>query len=1033
MNTKGRLSQFSIRYPVTVCMLLVTFLLLGAVSLTRIPLVLLPSINAPFIVVVAPYPNATPEQVLESITKPLEEALATIPQVRRINSRSNANQAVVVLEFNLGADVGWLRAEVREKVEQARDELPSDLRDILVQNFNTDDIPIIEGRISSGRDLRGAYDFLDLKIKRPLERIPGVADVQIDGVVRRQIDIQLRLDDIKRYRIDIDALFRKLESANLNVSVGRVEDSGYRFGVLTEGNINSLQQLRQFPVNERGLLLEDIADIDLINPGVAYGRHLNGEFAIGLTVRKSSDANTVETVNQVIATVEQLNQDPSLQGIEVLIWHNAGKEITGSLRGLLNAGTVGAALAVLVLFLFLRRLGATLAVGISIPFSILAGVGFLYLMGNSLNVLSMMGLMLSTGMLVDNAVVVLESIYRHREKGVPRLEAAQRGAQSVVKAVVASTLTSVIIFVPLVFGRETIFTLFLGHTGMAIIITLLCSLFISLTLIPLGLARFFQLKLPPASQRKGPSSGRLLDGYSRFLDWTLHRPGRVIAAILLILASSAIPFDNIKDNSIDAQDMRDLSIEYEFSENYKYSRIEAEYIEPVEEYLQANRSRFGIENVYSFYTNNEAATRIYFDPERVSPEDVAEIRREISEKLPVIPGADIRLGQQEGAENRNFLSASFYGEEPTVLRRLVLDAKRRLSEHSEFEEIYTGVDRAQEEVQVVLDRTRANKFGVSPESVAGILGIVIRGQQLRSYRSEQGEVEIWISLRPHDREDLSDLESIVVGAGPQGEEIRLAQVADLQVVKTPGAISREGRRTYASMWINFTGDQTEDGKKVIRETLDKIEMPTGYSWNFGFRTRERDQENTEFGFNLLLALFMVYFVMASLFESLAHPFAIMISLLFAIPGVTWFLFLTGTPMNLMALIGILILIGIVVNNGIVLIDHVNNLRREGLSRHEAILAGCRERFRPILMTATTTVVGLIPLALGTSGIFGLRYFPMARTVMGGLIASTVLTLVVLPTVYRLVDDVSVWLRRLWLESRPSFRAPATEAVSASSN
>ncbi len=1032
MSTKGRLSSFSIRYPVTVCMLLITFLLLGAVSLTRIPLVLLPSINAPFIVVVAPYPNATPEQVLESITKPLEEALATIPQVRRITSRSDADQAQVVLEFNLGADVDWLRAEIREKVEQARDELPGDLRDILVQNFNTDDIPIIEGRISSGRDLRGSYDFLDLKIKRPLERIPGVADVQIDGVVRRQIDIQLRLDDIKRYRVDIDSLFQKLESANLNVSVGRVEESGYRFGVLTEGTIDSLQQLRQFPVNERGLLLEDVADVDLINPGVTYGRHLNGEFAIGLNIRKGSDANTVETVDRVMAAVQQLNQDPSLQGIEVLIWHNAGEEITGSLSGLLNAGTVGAVLAVIVLFLFLRRLGATLAVGISIPFSILAAVGFLYLMGSSLNVLSMMGLMLSTGMLVDNAVVVLESIYRHREKGVPRVEAARQGAESVVRAVVASTLTSIIIFVPLVFGRETIFTIFLGHTGIAIMITLLCSLFISLTLIPLGLARFFQLKLKPASQRQSPSQGRLLDGYSRFLNWTLQRPGRTVAGILIVLATSAIPFQNIKDNSINAQDMEDLTIEYEFSENYKYSRIESEFVEPVEQYLLGNRSRFGIENLYSFYSNNEAATRIYFDPRKVSAEDVADIRREIAEKLPVIPGADIRLGQQRGAENRNFLSASFYGEEPTVLRNLVLEAKRRLKEHSEFEEIYTGVDRARQEVQVVLDRTRANKFGVSPESVAGILGIVIRGQQLRSYRTEQGEVEIWIRLRPRDREDLDDLNSIIVGGGPQGEEIRLAQVADLQVVKTPGAISREGRRTYASMWINYTGEQTEDGKNLIQGTLDGIEMPVGYSWNFGFRTLEQDEQDAEFAFNLLLALFMVYFVMASLFESLAHPFAIMISLLFAIPGVSWFLFLTGTPMNLMAMIGILILIGIVVNNGIVLIDHVNNLRREGFSRHEAILAGCRERFRPILMTATTTVVGLIPLSLGTSGIFGLRYFPMARTVMGGLIASTVLTLVVLPTVYRLVDDVSVWLRRLWLESRPALPAPASEAASPSS-
>ncbi|HSR69591.1 MAG TPA: efflux RND transporter permease subunit [Acidobacteriota bacterium] len=1025
-NKEGRtgtwISSFSIRFPVTVCMLLISFLVLGAVSVSKIPLVLLPSINAPFIVVVAPYPNATPEQVQEEITRPLEEVLATIPNVRRITSRSSADNAQIALEFTLGQDIDVMRAEVREKVDQIRGELPEDLRDVFVQNFNTDDIPIIEGRIASGRDLRGQYELLDVKIKRPLERIPGVGDVSIDGVARQRIDIDLRLDDVKKYGVDIGALFDKLDGTNFNVSLGRIEDAGVRYGVITDGSVGSLEELRRFPVNERGLLLEDIAEIDLINPESAYGRHLNGEFAIGLAIRKASDANTVETVARIQEAIKEINEDPALQGIEVLVWHDAGAEITESLHGLLNAGTVGAVLAIIVLFLFLRKLGATLAIGLSIPFSILSAVGFLYLLGNSLNVLSMMGLMLSTGMLVDNAVVVLESIYSNLEKGMHRVQASITGTQGVVRAVVASTLTSIIIFVPLVFGRETIFTLFLSHAGIAIMITLLCSLFVSLTLIPMGLARFFRLRLSSEAEsaRKGAGKtwvDKIRDRYAKLLDWTLRHPVWTVSAIIVILLATFYPASQLRDTSIDAQDMRDLMVEYEFSENYHYQKIESDYVEPVERFLLGNRDKFGIENVYSFYTNNAANTRIYFDEDKVAQDEVADIRKSISEGLPVIPGADIRLGQQEGAENRQFLSVSVYGENPRRLRELVMEAKRGLSQKDEFAEIYTGVDEAEQEVQLVLDRVKAREFGIFPESVAGILSIVIRGQQLRSFRSEQGEVEVWVSLQPTDREDLDDLLSIVVGGGPDGEEIRLAQIADLQIVKTPGSIRRENRRTFTSMFINYTGGDTEEGKSSIRETFESISFPEGYSWSFGFQTIEQENQEAEFFFNLLLAVFMVYLVMASLFESFTHPLAIMISLLLAWPGVVWFFYLTGTPFNLMAFLGSLILIGIVVNNGIVLIDHVNNRRREGLARREAIIEGCCERFRPILMTAATTIVGMIPLALGTTGVFGLRYFPMARTVIGGLAASTVLTLIALPTVYRLLDILALWLREAWFKSR----------------
>ncbi|MDA2923143.1 efflux RND transporter permease subunit [Acidobacteria bacterium AH-259-L09] len=1047
-----RLSGFSIRYPVTICMLLVSFLLLGAVSIYKIPLVLFPSLNAPVVVVVVPYPNSTPGQVQDSITKPLEEVLSTIPHVDRITSRSSADEAVIELMFPWDQDIDLLRSEVRETVEQARKDLPEDVDRILVLNFNTNDIPIVEGRIASGRDLRGSYGLLDLKIKKPLESVPGVADVSLGGVERREVDIYLRIDEIKRYRVDVDALFRRLDSANLNLALGEIEDGGSRYRVLSKGAVDSLDQIANFPANDRGLTLSDIADVQLRDPEPVFGRHLNGEFAVSLEIRKASDANTVETVNRVLAKIEELNRDPALEGIEVLIWHNSGEEITKSLSGLLNAGFIGAILAVGVLYLFLRRIGPTLLIGVSIPFSIVASIGFLYLLGNSLNVLSMMGLMLATGMLVDNAVVVLESICQQLEKGQTRVSAACVGTQEVIRAVMAATLTSIIIFVPLVFGKETNLTIFLGHTGTAIIITLLCSLFVSLTLIPLGAARLLSARMeksPPwqralGARMKGAlrwffgrrgGSGRadgtgdsqqasipqspVVERYLQLMGWTLrHRYLVGFLIVPLVLGVSSWLLFNLPDSSPEAQELQSLGVEYEFTENYHYAKIEQDYVVPVEEFLLENGKRLKIKDVYSFYANNEAATRIYFDKERITLDELKDVRKQIAAGLPVIPGAEIRLDFQEGAENRNWIGVNLYGEDSTILMELAREAKKRFIGSGQFAEIRRALDRGQQEVQLVLDRQLAKRYNVSPESVSNILGIVLRGREIRGYRTSQGEVDIWIKLQPSDRENLSDLKSMVVGAGPNGEQILLSQVADLRIVRSPGSIQRENRRTYTEILSNYGGDKQDEGKKLISETMEGLDFPPGYSWSFGFWTQRGNKQEQEFAFNILLALFMVYFVMAALFESLAHPFAIMISLLFAAAGVAWFLFLTGTPFNIMAQIGILILIGIVVNNGIVLIDHINNLRHKGLDRSQAVFEGCRERFRPILMTAGTTVAGLMPLALGTSSLFDLRYFPMARTLMGGLMASTVLTLVVLPTYYTLIDDFSIGLKRLWRASSP---------------
>ncbi len=1056
----ARLADFSIRYPVTICMVFVCLLTIGLISVWKIPLVLLPDADAPFLMVFVSYPNATPGQIQESITKPLEEALATIPGIQQMSSQSESDSAFVRMSFGFDKNIHAARAEVREKIDQIRGELPEDVQQIMVRNFSTSDIPIVFCAISANRNLRSSYDFLDVKLKKPLERIPGVADVELFGVDRKRVDIYLRADDVKRHKVRVDQLFRQIGGATTDRSLGRVEDGEVRYDAIARGTVSSIEEIGNLPVNGRGLRLVDIADVEYDTRPAVAGDHLNGQPGVGFIIRKASEANTVKTVSQVEEKLEEIRHDPAMQGVQIKIFRNAGDEIRKSLSGLLSAGVLGAILAVLVLIVFLRKLGAAMVISFSIPFCILSAVGLLYLCGYTLNTLTMMGLMLSSGMLVDNAVVVLESIYQNLEKGKERVEAARVGTQEVLTAVIAATLTSIIIFVPLIFGGATQFSIFFANAGASIIFALLASLFTSLTLIPLAMGRVLRLEVRERSKwqqwlaersrpiilrlgrllfRKergagavggGPSDGApgarrgrhtLTDRYLQLVTWPLdHRLLVGVLIVPLIIAGSVwVLMNKVPDNTPDAQELQELQVQFEFSENFHYAKIERDYLIPVEQFLLNNKERFRITDISSSYSNNRARTEVYFDTDRITLEEMQSIRDQMSEGLPVIPGAKIRLGRQEGAQNENWISANISGDDPQILAQLAAEARRRLLQNPDFSDVYTALDEGREEVRIRLNRALARKYNVSAQTVSRFLGIMVRAMRIGNYSTPEGEVEIWLQIHPRDLQDLADLKSLVVGSGPDGAEILLSQVAELTIDRTPARLEREDRRTYTRVNAVFTGDKRNEGMAAFSKVMDSLDYPRDYEWTYGFWTRRQSRDQGTFVFNLLLALFMVYFVMASLFESLAHPFAIILSLPFAAVGVAWFLLLTWTPFNMMSMIGMLVLIGVVVNNGIVLIDHVNNLRRRGLPRRQAILGGCRERLRPILMTASTTVVGLIPLAWGDGGLFSMKYFPLARTVMGGLIASTALTLVVLPTYYSLFDDLAIWIKRTWFASDPS--------------
>jgi HAE1 family hydrophobic/amphiphilic exporter-1 len=1010
-------------------MLLTSILLLGAIAVQRLPLAFLPQIDIPFIGVEVPYINTNPAQVERDITKPLEETLATLSGVQRLRSRSSADGAFVQLDFDWGYDLDVIRMQVSEKVDQIKPELPEGIGEVLIYSFNTTDIPVVQGRISAeGVDLSANYELLEARVLNRIRRVPGVARVELDGVEPREIFIELVIDKIKEHGVDVGELTGKLRNATSNLVLGEVYSDGRRYTARAIGEYGSVGELESLVLDARGLRLSDVAEVHYEEPPIRYGRHLNKKDAIALIVHKESTANTVDVVHAVLSVIEnEISQDPLLQGINLFMWDNQADQITGAIDGLTRAGVLGALLAVVVLYFFLRRLGTTLIVSLSIPFSILAACGVMYFLGMTLNVLSMMGLMLGVGMLVDNAIVVLEAIDRHKRKEADPAKAALGGAKSVGLAVFASTVTSLIVFLPLIVGSRSQLTTWLGEVGITIALALVCSLLSSLTLIPLMASRFL-------SARKSEPVAlitRLEDVYVKLLGWTLKHPYKTFAVIVLGAVVGFLPFFTgmVKASQFGAQVNERLYLEYEFSDFVYKSQAEA-IVDQVEDYLYPRREELTIGSIYSYYASNEAGTTLTLSRKDLDEKEIKELRSKIRDGLPEIPGVKVFFYEDadEGGASTYF-SVNFFGQDSTVLMKLADEAERRLETVDGVKDVSSSIGRASQEIQVKIDRAKAARLGLTAREVADTFSFVLGSFRLPRFSDGEREVETWLALRLEDRENLADLEEIQFRE-IEGRPVLLGDVATFEVVDKPEVIERENRKVRVGVRATYEGEDWGEARQQITGLMDAFDLPGGYSWSYNQRILEDDAQDNEMGWNFLLALAMVYIVMAALFESLAQPFAILFSIPFALPGTAWILGLTGTPFNLMAQIGLLILMGIVVNNGIVLLDHMNQLRNEGLSTHDAILEAGRDRMRAILMTAATTIIGLVPLALGGTETGGLFYYPLALTVMGGLMSSSILTLTVLPWVNLRIEWVARWLRTVWTRSAPSGRPVAASGEAA---
>ena len=994
-----KLTHTAIRRPVTTMMVFLCFVVLGGLSVRMIPLEFFPDISFPFMFVDMPYPGSSPEETERLISKPAEEALATLTGLREMSTSTSERGTQIQLRYEWGTDIQKKSLQVQEKLDGVRATFPDDFDRFFIFKASTSGDPMLVLRISSDRDLSGSYDLLERNLKRRLEGVEGVAEARLYGVDRQEILINVKPERLMAYGIDVNQLVSELRAASFSASAGRITDGHQRMVLRPIGEWRSIDEISDIPLADGRIKLSDVAEVTLGSPKVDHGRRLDRKPAIGLDIIKESGANTVDVQRKVKEVVAEVSTLPDMQGIQIMTMFDQASGIISSLQELLKSGLIGALLSFVMLFYFLRNLTNTLVVALAVPISLLITIGFMYMGGYSLNILSMMGLMLAVGMLVDNAVVVTESIHRHRLNGMDPLEATITGVKEVGLAVIAGSMTSVIVFMPNIVASADEVAVFLSHVAIAITVAMLTSLTLSLTVVPMLYAKLQGQQEPKESRLVAKMT--LL--YSRALRTILNRPVWTTIGIVLILASVAIPlkFVNISMND-DGGERRELRMFLNVNGTYQLEEVRSA-VAQYEDYIYSIKDSLEIESVYSFFTTDFAQLTIMLDEDGTMPVD--HIRNSIRDNMPMHAICSPAFDFRRSASGENLVRVMLYGESTEELVEWSNQLASVLSRVPGFKDVKSDAERGSQEMQIRINQDRAIVQDIRAHQVAEAVGTAIRGTNLRRLRTESGEVDVRVSFDDENRQRIEHLQQVPIG------NTTLAQVADIDVKRTPPTIFRFNRST--SMGINMNledGLNMQDASARITQVMSGIQLPAGVRWSLG-QTFERDQEqmNTML-INMLLALALIYLVMASLFESLIFPSAIMTTILFSIVGVFWFFLVTGTTFSLMAMIGILILMGVVVNNGIVLIDHIRQLRDKGMDRKDAVVQAGTDRFRPILMTAGTTILGLLPLCFGSARIGGdgPSYFPMARAIVGGLAFSTVITMLVLPSIYLALDSLRSW-------------------------
>jgi len=1021
-----KLPQFSVNHPIFTVMIMLIVIILGGVAFIRLPIDLMPDITYPTLSIFTTYENASPEEVEELITRPIEGAMAAVPGVEEVSSVSTEGSSQVRVSFGWGIDLDAATNDVRDRLDRIMPVFPEDVERPRLMKFDAASFPILILGASSDLDPVQTRRLIDDQIKYRIERVPGVASLDIWGGQEREIHVNLKTDKIKALGLPLDQILGRIKSENVDVPAGTIERGNFEILIRTPGVYTSLDELRDTVIAIRDgvpIQLKEIATVEDSWQKIRRIVRVNGKPGIRLGVSKQSGRNTVEIAKAVLKEIDRVHQDfPQITLTPII---DSSEYIQQSISNVGRAALYGGLLAVFVLLFFLRNLRSTSVIATAIPISIIGTFAMIYFGGFTLNIITLGGLALGIGMLVDNAIVVLENIYRLQESGEKPMSAAVKGTGEVSNAIVASTLTTLAVFLPIVFLKGMAGIMF-KQLSYVVGFSLLCSLVVALTLVPMLSSRILRTTNIRNSSSHSPSrkifekTGRFFVGleenYKKLLRYSLNHRMAVIGVTLLILAGSILLFKLVGNEFMPASDEGEVRVNAEMEVGTRLSLVD-EKIRNMAEIVK--REVPEIESMVESVGGSDwrpsgshvGGMRIALMPQAERSRSSEEIASVLREKLYAIPGVitRIRAGQgffllRMGMGGGDYIQVEIRGYDLETADSLALEVQRLIEDVDGITDVRISRETGTPEELIIIDRQKAADMKLTVSQIANTLQTFLTGTRASSYR--EGGDEFWIRVQVEDAEKLSTEELLdLTLTNSAGQPVMLRNVVTMRPRKGPVRIERKDQERIVSVSANFSGRDMGSVISDIRDDLQTLPVPQNFAITFAGDYEEQQKAFRELLFGIILALVLVYMVMASLYESLRDPFIVMFSIPLAAIGVIMMLFLTNTTFNVQSYIGCIMLAGIVVNNAILLVDYTNLLRRrEGMSMREAIEEAGRRRLRPILMTATTTIIALIPLALGINE-GGEAQAPMARAVIGGLLSSTLITLVIIPVMYSLIEGM----------------------------
>jgi HAE1 family hydrophobic/amphiphilic exporter-1 len=1050
-----RIAEFSVNRPVAVVMRIAALVLLGAICLMRLPIDLLPKITIPSVNVSTSWPNVAPQEMETQITRPIEQAVSSATNIYSVSSNTFQGSSSVRVQFNWGTDIGQAAVEVLQLVQRAQRGFPNDptLQNPTVSKFDPNALPIMVWAISGEKDPIKLRTLIDNEVGPMIETANGVAAATVSGGQERAIMVDVDPEKLQAYGIPLSQVSTRIVQENINSPAGIARQGNTEFTIRSVNYFKSLDEMRAMPIgvfNGSIVTLGMVADIRDSHQETRSYTRLNGVPAVGLSITKQSEANTIETAKNVYAKIEQAKT--AYPNLKFTLSYDQSGFIERSIDDLKETAIIGGTLAVLILLFFLRNVRSTLVVALSIPVSIISTFSLLYFCGFTLNTISLSGLALATGLIVDDAVVVLENIFRHIERHKRRAaEAAVTGTTEILSAVVASTLTVIVVFLPLLLIQGRSGQTF-GQLALVVIFSISVSLLDATTVVPMLASRLIkeedveEMEHPELRAQRGKKVGpltRIFDwcgarldsldrAYHRRLAWALKRRWWVIGTAVGITAASWLLVPYIGSETLPATDSGDFTVNVRLPIGTAVSVTN-------EKMLEVERRLLKVPEVLTVFAG--AGTNVSFrgaggggashiggatvrlKPDRKRSTD--DIIRSIQRDLGTIPGIRANVSAYDlvtqilsgGATN---IEIDLFGENQDALAAKSAEVLEVVRAIPGMENADIGVQDATPEIQWKVDREKAQSLGVSAQDIATAIGSATSGR-LSSYYQEGGyQFPIYVQFPEQERKTVQQLMQIPIipSIGGSAKPILLGQVATPTEGLGPNQLSRINRRRFIAINARIQDRNESDVQADIEKALNGMQFGNGISWSFGLNQQQRQQEFSGLGMSVFLAIALIYMLLASQFESFVYPLIVLTSVPLCAIGVVLALFLSGKAFGLTAFIGLLMLIGIVVKNGILLVDYTTQLRGRGLPRDEAILTASPTRLRPILMTSLAAILGMLPLALGI-GSGSEMQAPLATAVVGGLMTSTLLTLFVVPIVYTLFDDLARRLRRNPRDLAPS--------------